>query len=145
MIQTIIQLVVGLLGGASAGLQVPFAGIMGQKVGDFGSVFFTYVGGLLLITILVLITGQHSLGDWREIPWYAYMTGPCGVVIVGSFSYAAPRLGITTTTVLNVLAWLVVSALVDHFGWFNTTIRPIDWPRLLGLLAVAAGTWLVVR
>lgn len=145
MIQTLIQILIGLLGGAAAGLQAPFAGIMGQKVGDLGSVLFTYIGGLTLITLLVVATGAHTLGNWQEIPWYAYLTGPCGVVIIGAFSYCVPRLGATTTTVLSVVAWLAVSAIVDHFGLFNTTLRPINLNRTLGLVALIAGTWLVIR
>ena len=143
--QWIISIIIGLLGGVATGVQVPFAGIMGQKVGDAGSVLFTYIGGLTLITCVVLVTGQYTLGNWREIPWYAFLTGPLGVIIVGSFSYCAPRIGITVTTMLHIMAWLTVGALIDHFGWFGVTTRLMDTTRLLWLVALAIGAWLVIR
>lgn len=145
MLQLLFQLLIGLLGGVAASLQSPFAGIMGQKVGDLGSVFFTYVGGALFIAVLVLFSGGDMLTNWREIPRYAFVAGPLGLIIIGSISYSVPRLGTAVTTTLFVVAWLTISALIDHFGWFGLTIRPLTATRTLGLIAMLIGTWLVVR
>lgn len=145
MIQLLFQIFVGLLGGVAAGLQSPFAGLMGQKVGDLGSVFFTYCGGAVLIALIVVLNGGQSITGWRDIPWYAFAAGPLGLVIIGSISYSVPRLGAAVTTTLFVIAWLVLSAFIDQFGWFGFETRPLTLNRSIGILALLAGTWLVVR
>ncbi|MEM7331614.1 MAG: DMT family transporter [Chloroflexota bacterium] len=145
MLQYLLQILIGLLGGVAASLQAPFAGIMGQKVGDLGSVFFTYGGGALLVGLIVFLSGGGTLANWRDIPWYAYAAGPLGLVIIGSISYTVPRLGASTSTTLFVIAWLVVSAFVDQFGWFGLEIRPLNPTRLAGIAALLVGTWLVVK
>jgi transporter family-2 protein len=142
----IIQIVMALLGGVAAGLQAPFAGIMGQKVGDLGSVFFTYCGGAVLVALFVFVgTGGNALANWRDIPWYAFLAGPLGLVIIGTISYSVPRLGAAVATLLFVVAWLILSGVIDHFGWFGLVIRPLTTTRMLGMLILILGTWLVIR
>lgn len=145
MISFLVQLLVGIAGGIASGLQAPFSGLMGQRMGEVASVFVTYVGGALVIAIITLFTGGHGLSGWRTLPWYVFLAGPLGLVIVGSLSYTVPRLGATTATTLFVLSWLAFSALADQYGWFGLATRPLDVSRLLGVLALIAGTWLVIR
>uniref|UniRef100_A0A7S3PBC1 EamA domain-containing protein n=1 Tax=Amphora coffeiformis TaxID=265554 RepID=A0A7S3PBC1_9STRA len=157
------QLMVAVAGGLAAGLQSPFAGIMGQKTHEVTSVFFTYGLGALLASLLTLIlvlvqkndtdnnnnnnnNKEMLLENWRDIPWYAFLAGPMGLVVVGSISYTTPRLGATTSTTVFVLVWLCFAAVVDHFGWFDVPMKSIfNVSRLLGIRALILGTWLVVK
>ena len=145
MISLLVQLLVGIAGGVASGLQAPFTGLMGQKMGEVAAVFTTYVGGAVVIALITLFTGGHGLSAWRSLPWYVFLAGPLGLVIIGSLSYTVPRLGATTATTLFVLSWLAFSALADHFGWFGLETRPLDLARMAGVLALIAGTWLVIR
>lgn len=145
MVSIFLGIIAGLIGGVAAGLQAPFAGLMGQRVGDLGSVFFTYFGGGLLIAVITLLIGGGNLAAWRTIPWYAFLAGPLGLVIIGSLSYTVPRLGAATASTLFVAAWLILSLILDQFGWLGVAQRNLDGLRLLGVMALLAGTWLVVR
>jgi transporter family-2 protein len=44
-----------------------------------------------------------------------------------------------------VAGQLVVGVLIDHFGVFDTLVRPLDLLRAAGLALVLIGAWLVVR
>jgi transporter family-2 protein len=146
MLIIILQIVVGLVGGIAAAFQAVFSGLMGQRLGDWESVFFTYVGGgLLIMAAMFTVKGGGNLANWRELPWYVFLAGPLGLVIIASLSYTVPRLGAATATTLFVTAWLILSAIIDHFGLFGGVPRPLDLPRLLGFIILLAGTWLVVR
>lgn len=85
--------------------------------------------------------------NWASIPWYCYLAGPCGLVIVGSVAFSTPRLGAANTTTVFVLSWLVFAAVVDHMGWFQVPQRSLWNPpsRLCGIVILMIGTWLVVR
>ncbi len=148
MIPFLINLLVGLLGGIAAGLQAPFTGVMGQKVGELGSVLFTYGLGAIVILAVVLgalATGTADLSQWRTIPWWAFFSGPLGLVIIGSLSYAVPRLGATAATMLFLIGWLIFSAITDHFGWFGTPVKQLDITRLAGTLTLLVGGWLILK
>lgn len=62
---------------------------------------------------------------WRTIPWYAYLAGPPGIVIISSIGYAIPRIGIASTLTLIVVSQLIVGVILDHFSWL-TMPRPVD-------------------
>lgn len=145
MIPFLINLLIGLLGGIAAGLQAPFTGLMGQRVGELGSVTITYCGGALVIAVIALASGGGGLSEWRSIPWYAFAAGPLGLVIIGTLAFTVPRLGATASTTLFVVAWLLFSALVDQFGWFGVDPKTLDLQRTLGIAALLAGTFLVIR
>ena len=145
MITFLIQILIGITGGIAAGMQAPFNGIMGQKMGDVASVFVTYVGGAVVIIVIALATRGSGLSEWRSVPWYVFLAGPIGLVIIGSLSYTVPRLGTSTATTLFILSWLLFSAVVDHFGWFGLETRALDLSRTLGIGALLLGTWLVIR
>ena len=141
----VLQILAGILGGTAAALQGPFTGIIGEKVGDLTSVFITYCGGAAVIALIVFASGGGQLSQWRVLPWYVYLAGPLGLVIIWSLSFTVPRLGATGATILFILSWLACSVVIDQFGWLGVDARPVDWSRALGLGALLLGTWLVLR
>lgn len=148
MIALIINIIVGIIGGIAAGLQAPFTGVMGQRVGELGSVLFTYGLGAVVIVVIAIgavTTGQADLNGWRSIPWWAFFAGPLGLVIIGSLSYAVPRVGATNATMLFLLGWLIFSAIVDHFGWFGAEVRALDLTKGAGVAVLLFGSWLLLR
>ena len=82
--------------------------------------------------------------DWRSIPWYAYLAGPLGIIIISSIGFGIPRIGVASTLTLIVVSQLVVGVILDHFGWL-TIARPVDIQRLIGIGILFLGTWLVLR
>lgn len=144
MLSLLLPILIGLIGGAAAGLQAPFTGIMGQKTGELTSVFFTYAGGGVVIALILLFSGGGQLSQWRSIPWYAFAAGPLGLIIIGSLAYAVPRVGAAAATTLFVASWLIISAVIDQFGWFGVPTQPLDLKRALGIAGLMVGTWLMI-
>lgn len=123
---------ISLVGGVAICLQSLFSGGIGARVGVAESTFIVFLRG-------------GNLGAWHSVPWYTLTAGFLGVLIVASVSYAVPRLGLASTLTLAIVAQLVVSAVLDHFGWLGAVPRPLDLARIIGLLVLGAGTWLVIR
>ena len=76
-------------------------------------------------------------------PWFLYGGGVFGLVIVVSAAIAYPRLGAGTTTVLAIASQLATALLLDRFGVAGQKV-PWTSTRILGVLLVGIGTWLVV-
>ena len=145
MLTLFIQFIIGAIGGIAASLQASFTGTIGQKLGNVESVFITYVSGAILIILITLGIGGGNWSGWRTLPWYVFLAGPLGLVIIGSLSYNVPRLGGALASTLFVAAWLITSAILDHFGLFGVPQRTMNIPRILGIITLLAGTWLMVR
>lgn len=141
----ILAIISGLLGGVAVGLQGPLTSLMSQRIGIMESIFVIHFGGALMAGGLLLAMGGGNLGAWRSVPWYALGAGGFGLVVLSAVSYTIPRIGVATTVTLIVVAQLILSTLLDHFGLLGTAVRPIDLTRVIGMAVLFLGTWLMVR
>jgi len=136
---------VGLIGGLAVGMQGPLASILTQRMGPLESSFIVHVGGAILSLIPLLVIGGGRIAQWRTAPWYALGAGVFGLIVLSAVSYTIPRIGVAAAIVTIVAGQLVLSAILDHFGWLGASVRPLDAPRLLGLAIVMLGVWITVR
>jgi transporter family-2 protein len=111
----ILAIVAATIGGLAVATQSGVVGLLNQRLGTLESVFITYFGGGLTILAMMILLGGGNLGEWRKLPWYAFLGGPLGLVIIGSLSYTTPRLGVTATAAVFVASQLILGAVFDHF------------------------------
>lgn len=140
-----ILIIIAVIGGVAVALQAQFTGIMDRNVGTIESVFITYASGGLLISLLMLILRGGNLGAWHGLPWYALTTGALGLVIVGTISYSVPRLGLAVTFTILITSQFIIGTVFDHFGLLGAVVRPVSLSRMVGIVILLAGTWLIVR
>jgi transporter family-2 protein len=138
-------LAVGLASGVAVGLQGPLTSMMSERLGTMESIFIVHLGGAILAGLPLLVARGGNLGAWRSVPWYALAAGALGLVVLGGVSYTIPRIGVATTVTLIVVAELITGALLDHFGLLGATVRLLDPARVIGILILFAGTWLIMR
>ena len=138
-------ILIGLAGGVAVGLQRPMASVITQRLGMFESVFIVHVGGAMIALIPLLYYGGGKLAQWRSLPWYTLGAGVFGLIVIGAISYMIPRIGVAGAITTIVAGQLLVSTILDQFGWLGTMARPMDPARALGLAVVLVGVWLTVR
>lgn len=118
---------------------------MERALGTLGSTTITYVGGGTIAALWFLWRSPSI--RWSELsalPWYVYLSGGCGVIIVSGIAYGVPRLGIVSTLGIGLATQFLVGALLDHYG-IGGDARPLDGSKLLGLGCLAVGVWLCWR
>jgi transporter family-2 protein len=146
MLESILTVLAGLLGGIAVGLQSPLSGYMSQRVGGLGSSFIIHTSGALLSGLLLLLRGGENIGQWRTLPWYVILaSGGFGVVLYLTLTVTLPRLGAATAIALIVVGQLVMGLLIDQYGLFGNAIRPIDLTRIVATLLLLAGAYLMLR
>lgn len=138
-------ILIGLLGGVAVGLQAPLAGAMGQRVGGTASSFIIHISGAVFSGLWLLVRGGERIREWRSLPWYMLAAGIFGLILYQTISVTLPRLGSTMMVVLIIIGQLVLGVIVDHFGLFGVTQRPVDLLRILGIVALILGGWLIAR
>ncbi|ABB57192.1 DMT family transporter [Synechococcus elongatus] len=98
------------------------------------------VGSSTLSLLLVLgVFGAQSLDHLGQVPIWAFCGGGLGAVYVTLNTLVIGRLGLTTTMLAVVCSQLVMSLVIDQWGWFGLTPQPISPSRVvaIGLLLVA--------
>lgn len=129
----------------AAALQSPMAGIIGERLGLWESIFIIHLGGALASLLpLIWLRGGH-LGEWRSLPWYALIAGAYGLVVIGSIAYCIPRIGAAPTLATFVAGQLTLALVMDQFGLFGLPVRPVEASRVAGLVLLLGGTWLLLR
>jgi bacterial/archaeal transporter family-2 protein len=140
----IVVVLIAVLGGLAGALQSQFLGVMEERVGTLASTFVTYAGGGLAVTILMLVFQGSRLSELRTLPWWVYGAGLMGLVVVASLGVSVANLGLGAGLTLFTASTLILGALIEHFGWFGDG-RSLDAIRVVGVVLVIGGTWLVVR
>src|SRR3989304_1832904 len=139
-----VQLLIAFVSGVAVTLQGQFMGLLDRTLGTKESVFITYGSGGLLVTLLMLASRGGNLRAVSGLPWYAFTTGVLGLVIVGSIGFVVPRLGVARAFTLIVASQFLMAAVIDHFGLFGATVRPVDAARAGGVGGMMARGWLGV-
>jgi transporter family-2 protein len=145
MESVILIIFIGLAGGVAVGLQGPLASMISQRLGTFESVFIVHIGGALIALVPLLFYGGGKLTQWKQLPWYTLVAGAFGLVVISAISYMIPRVGVAAAIVTIVAGQLLVSTILDQYGWLGTMARPLDLSRAIGLMVVLVGVWLTVR
>lgn len=135
---------VGILAGAASVIQASLAGVITEQLGVLENALIVFGGGFFFSLILILLNHGGKISAWKSLPWYSFVVGPLGVVIIGSVGFAIPRIGLAGTITLIVVSQLIISVVFDHFGWMSP-VHPVDIQRIIGIALLMIGTWIVLR
>lgn len=140
-----IMLLVVIFGGAVLCAQSSINGRLGSEVGVFESSWLTFVMGTLVsFLIAFFFEPNYSLNLFTAPRWQ--LTGAFfGVAYMLIVVFAMPRLGAAATTVAVISGQLVMSLLIDNFGWFNNTVITMDGSRIATLLLLAIALFCIYK
>ena len=102
-------------------------------------------GSLLCALLGALITRQLGWPTEKAAgaPWWAWLAGAAGFVVLIARPYAAPKLGAAPFTGLTVTASVVFSVLLDQYGLLGFEQHTAGWGRIVGAALMCAGVALV--
>ncbi|MCF8113919.1 MAG: DMT family transporter [Desulfotignum sp.] len=137
--------IIAAIGGIAVAFQGQFMGSIDKQAGTLESVFVTYGGGGFIIGIIMILLRGGNLSGLSQVPWYALLSGPMGLVLIAAIGYSVPRLGLVPAFTILVAAQFMAAALIDQFGLFGAEIRQISLSRVTGMLVMLLGIWLTMR
>ena len=79
---------------------------------------------------------------WRA-PWWIWLGGLGGAAYVLLAILLARRLGAALLSAAGILGQLVASILIDHYGWFGTSVHRVSAARVIGVVLMAIGVALI--
>ena len=135
-----------LVGGCIA-LQAPINSQLGKAVGTFQAAFVSFaIGTALLVAIAALAKGGLGpVGEARHVAWYYLTGGILGAAYVTTVLVTVRSLGAGGVVAATIAGQLTMSVIVDHFGWLGVERQTITAARVVGIVLLAAGVFLVVR
>lgn len=129
--------------GACIALQAAANGNFRKNLGDnpLFAASFSILGTFLTATVamLVLRPSVPSAATLRETPWWNWIGGPLGALIVLAGAALTARLGAALFIALVVGGQLLCSLVLDHFALAGLNEQPVTAGRVFGALLVVAG------
>lgn len=135
------------LAGALVALQAPINSGLGKNVGTFAAATVSFaIGTLLLLGVTVTIGGGlGDIGAIRNLNWYWLAGGALGAAYVTTVLVTVRELGAGGVTAATIAGQLTMSVLADRAGILGLPEKAVSAPRVIGVLLLAAGVFLIVR
>ena len=136
----------------AAGLGQPFQVAMHAKlnkvVGSPWLALFVSFGGALLISLAFWASGFRGRGSfaaYAQVPWWAYLSGVIGVLIVVGALEALPLTNAGLVVAILVFGQGIASLALDHYGWLDVKRTPINPWRVAGVVLLLGGVLLMMK
>lgn len=120
---------------------------LGKAVGLWEATLVVQATGLVTV-LLILYVLRLGNGDLRKVtsaPWYSFLGGALGVMIVYGVVKSIPKLGVATATTSIIVGQVLTALIIDHFGLFGLTKVPFSWWKGVGLGLLAVGARLLLN
>jgi transporter family-2 protein len=142
-----LAVVLALSAGLAGSVQAAVMGKLGERVGIFEALAFSTIVAIV-VGFTALLVVRHSvagIGHAARQPVWLWTGGALSAFIVLAITVGPPRVGVTATVALVITGNLVMAALIDRFGWLGNDRIALHWPRVAGLVLLAAGAALTLR
>lgn len=130
-------------GGAMMSFQAPINAALRNHVGVFESALVSFLVGTAALILVVAIAGKGNLAGLKHVSWWHLLGGLIGAVFVTATLTAAPRIGVTGMIVASLAGNMIAAILIDRFGWVGMAARPIDLPRVAGVVLMVLSVILI--
>lgn len=105
----------------------------------------SFAVGTLALAIIAALgdTRWKALGGLSEARAWQLTGGLLGAVFVFGTTLLAPRIGVAKMVALILAGQVIVSIMLDHYGWVGLAVREVTPLRLAGAGLVVVGVLLV--
>ncbi|TCZ77808.1 DMT family transporter [Paenibacillus albiflavus] len=134
-----------LVSGMGVSVQSGVNGELGKRIGTIEGAFTSFLIGLIALTLIMLFTGKGNITDIFVVPKWMLLGGILGAFFVVCNVLAVPKLGVGITVISVIVGQIIMSLVIDHFGWFGRMPVPFNWQRALGAVLLFAALFLIFR
>lgn len=142
-----LAVVLTAVAGGLVALQAPINSTLGRAVGTFQAAFVSFVIGTVLLAIIAGLAkgGFGQIGEARGLSWYHLTGGLLGAAYVTTVLVTVRSLGAGGVVAATIAGQLALSVVVDQYGLLGVAKQPITVARVVGVVLLGLGTYLVVR
>lgn len=104
-----------------------------------------FVATMVLLLFCTLNGSVRLIGKAfsSEYPWWMWMGGLCGAIIVFGNAWLVRHVGVGVFSMSLLVGQLALSMLMEHRGWLGAPRKSITWQKIVGILLMLAGVALI--
>ena len=140
-----IALLLSAAAGMLVAMQPPINSKLGSSVGTFAAATISFMVGTVVLLAVAVVGGGSHLSGLKDVPWWYFAGGLIGAVFVASSLVTVRTLGAGGVVAATIAGQLTASVLIDNFGLLGIAKQPLAPARVVGIVLLAAGVFLIVR
>lgn len=136
-----VAVALAVLAGLAGSVQVAVMGRFGSAIGVVEALTFA-TAVQLAFSAAILLAVRGGLGGLQHVggtPAWMWLGGLMGLTVVGTITFAQPRIGATAVIGILIAGQLVMGAVIDRFGLFGVHQIAISAPRAIGIVLLGIG------
>jgi transporter family-2 protein len=141
----ILMILVVVASGAILCAQSAINGRLGATVGVVDSAWLTFALGTLVSLLYAFLFEPHHDLSLFTAPRWQVCGAFFGVVYMLVIVFAMPRVGTAAATVAVISGQLLMSLLIDNFGWLNNPVIALSQSRYVAMALLAVALYLIYR
>ena len=132
--------------GGLVAIQAPINAGLGKSAGSLPAALISFGVGTIALAAIVILSGKAGgLSATFDVSWYYLLGGLLGAVYVTTALIAVSAIGAGGVAAATITGQLTASVVIDRLGLFGLDEVPLGPERLLGVVLLLAGTFLIVR
>ncbi|WP_430788357.1 DMT family transporter [Virgibacillus flavescens] len=141
----ILMVLFTFLGGITLSAQSAINGTFSRKAGTIETTLLTFLTGTMFLAIFLLFFGQGNVLAILEVPKWQLSAVFLGVLFLLFIIAAVPKIGVIATNITVIIGQLVIGIVIDHFGWFDSIVIPLDMKRSFALLFMIIALYYIYK
>lgn len=139
----LVAIVIGTMMPLQAGLNAELTrNLMHPVLGAFVSLV---IGAIAIGSVLVFTDGFANIRRLSIAPPHLFLGGILSAVFVTSSMFLIPKMGATGMIAAFITGQLIGSIIIDHFGFLGVPVNTINITRVIGVILLSLGAFLVLR
>ncbi|RAS75971.1 DMT family transporter [Priestia endophytica] len=125
-----------LLAGAALSFEGGIYAELGKTIGKLETSFYNFFMGSIIVGLIWLFAGKGKLSYTVEAPKWSLMGGFLGVVYLTSIVISVPFVGVGITMVAVIIGQLVMSMVIEHYGWLGSKKSRINKEKIFAIVSM---------
>jgi len=133
------SLLCGIIAGATMSIQGVINTRLSEKVGLYESNIFVQGTAFVFSLIALLFLGRGSFANFLDVKKIYWLGGLLGIVITITVMLSIKNLSPTIAISIILISQLLIAAIIDYFGLFDSQKVAFEWTKFVGLFLMIIG------
>ncbi|WP_145427796.1 DMT family transporter [Staphylococcus pettenkoferi] len=132
-----------LLAGVSLSFEGAIYGELGKTIGQLEASFYNFSVGTIILGLLCLFFGKGKISYAVEDPKWKLLGGVLGVIYLTAIVISIPFVGVGITMVSLIIGQLIISMIIEHFGWLGSEQSEINKEKIFAIISMVISLILI--
>jgi transporter family-2 protein len=135
--------IVALLAGSALSVGGAIYAELGKTIGKLETSFYNFSMGAILVGLIWLFRGKGKLSYAMHAPKWSLLGGLLGCIYLTIIVISVPFVGVGITMVSVMIGQLLMSMVIEHFGWLGSKKTRVNKEKIFAIAAMVISLILI--